>query len=42
MKELLSSYMSRGTYKNFELVLLGGGGGVEKYEFRRGEVRGKT
>jgi len=35
MKELLSPYIDRGTWKNFELVPLGGGGeGVVKYEFR--------
>ena len=32
MKELLSTYIDRGTWKNFELVPLGGGGRVAKYE----------
>ena len=30
MKYLLSPYIDRGTWKNFELVPLGGGGGVRK------------
>ena len=34
MKELLSPYIGRGTWKNFNLVPLGGGGACPaKYEF---------
>ena len=36
MKELLSPYMGRGTWKNLELVPLGGVEGVAKYELREG------
>ena len=34
MKELLSPYIGRGTWRNFEVVSLGGG--VAKYEFGGG------
>ena len=41
MKESLSPYIGRGTWKNFKLVLLGGGGGAAKYELG-GWAREKT
>ena len=38
MKELLSPYMGRGTWKNFELLPLDRRGGVAKYELGGGGV----